>query len=188
VTAAAQQPQGPAMDENLMQDTSLVKVDLCCGPKKPPGFIGVDICQCPGVDIVHDLTQSFPFDDNHIDYLRAHDALEHLPDRIRTMNEIFRVCKNGAIVDVMVPSTDGRGAFQDPTHVSYWNINSFVYYSSQYQAWDLCRQYGFKGDFKIENLQNIQTGQNVIHVVAVLRVVKPGAPESPLAHKIIAVR
>lgn len=30
---------------------------------------------------------------------------------------------------IQVPSTDGRGAFQDPTHVSYWNENSFLYYT-----------------------------------------------------------
>lgn len=27
------------------------------------------------------------------------------------------------------PSTDGRGAFQDPTHFSFWNSNSFWYYT-----------------------------------------------------------
>ena len=27
------------------------------------------------------------------------------------------------------PSTDGRGAFQDPTHVSFWNSNSFWYHT-----------------------------------------------------------
>ena len=32
------------------------------------------------------------------------------------------------------PSTDGRGAFQDPTHVSFWNSNSFWYYTKREQA------------------------------------------------------
>jgi hypothetical protein len=32
------------------------------------------------------------------------------------------------------PSTDGRGAFQDPTHVSFWNKNSFWYYTSEIHA------------------------------------------------------
>jgi len=31
------------------------------------------------------------------------------------------------------PSTDGRGAFQDPTHCSWWNENSFWYYTRQQQ-------------------------------------------------------
>ena len=110
------------MNENL------VKVDLCCGIRKPEGFIGVDIVQLPGVDIVCNLNEAFPFDDNSVDYLRAHDAIEHLPDKIKTMNEIWRVCKHDAVIDIEVPSTDGRGAFQDPTHISYWNLNSFCYY------------------------------------------------------------
>ena len=28
----------------------------------------------------------------------------------------------------------GRGAFQDPTHVSFWNPNSFWYYTRREQA------------------------------------------------------
>ena len=34
----------------------------------------------------------------------------------------------------LTPSTDGRGAFQDPTHVSFWNSNSFWYYTRPEQA------------------------------------------------------
>ena len=152
---------------------NVIKVDLCCGSKKPEGFIGVDIVDCPGVDIVCDLSDKFPFEDNYVDYLRAHDAIEHLPDKIRTMNEICRVCKNGATVDIKVPSTDGRGAFQDPSHVSYWNINSFYYYTSGAPTYfELARRYGFQGNFKIENIYNISAFDGIVHVVALLKVVK----------------
>ena len=34
----------------------------------------------------------------------------------------------------LTPSTDGRGAFQDPTHVSFRNSNSFWYYTRPEQA------------------------------------------------------
>jgi len=155
-----------AMTENI------IRVDICCGSAKPPGFIGVDIVECSGVDIVHDLTESFPFEDNYADYLRAHDAIEHLPDKLKTMNEIYRVCKNGAIVDIKVPSTDGRGAWQDPTHVSFWNINSFLYYSDDYPHYELGQRYGFKGNFKINELYNISGIDGIVWVVAQLRVVK----------------
>lgn len=153
--------------------TALVKVDLCCGPNKPAGFVGVDIAPGPGVDVVHDLSTGFPFADSSVDHLRAHDAIEHLPDRIRTMNEIWRVCRDQATVDIKVPSTDGRGAFQDPTHVSYWNINSFAYYSSDHPNYFAqCRRYGFKGDFRILRLYDIGTRDSVIHTVAQLVVRK----------------
>ena len=151
----------------------IVRVDICSGPSKPPGFIGIDIVAGPDIDIVHDLSKGFPFEDSSVDYLRAHDAIEHLHEKIETMNEIFRVCKNGATVDIKVPSTDGRGAYQDPTHVSYWNINSFYYYCSDYpNYYKQNRVYGFKGDFQIKQLYNIGTRDNIIHVVAMLIVRK----------------
>jgi predicted SAM-dependent methyltransferase len=144
-----------------------LKVDLCCGAAKPAGFVGVDFFAAPGVDIVHDLRTGFPFEDSSVEHLRAHDAIEHLPDRIHTMNEIWRVCRHGATVDISVPSTDGRGAFQDPTHVSFWNINSFFYYCSDHRVYhEQCRRYGFKGDFRIRQLYNHSKVDGVVHVVA----------------------
>ena len=50
------------------------------------------------------------------------------------MNEIHRVLAPGGILLSMTPSTDGRGAWQDPTHISFWNQNSFFYYTREQQA------------------------------------------------------
>ena len=150
-----------------------LRVDIGCGDRKPDNFVGVDVCPGLGVDIVADLNQRFPFPDNSVDELRAYDTIEHLVDRIHTMNEIWRICKPGAKVDILVPSTDGRGAFQDPTHVSFWNINSFLYYCIDFPNYiDLCRKYGFKGAFKAVRLEHEESSHNVIHVKAELVVIK----------------
>lgn len=155
----------------------MLRVDIGCGDSKPDGFIGVDICPGAKVDIVADISKEFPFEDNSVDELRAYDVVEHLPDRINTMNEIWRVCKPGARIDILVPSSDGRGAFQDPTHISFWNINSFKYYCVEFPGYlYLCHKYGFKGAFKVLNLEHRQSEDQVIHVKADLEVVKP-APE-----------
>jgi spore maturation protein CgeB len=151
-----------------------LNVDLGCGSSKPTGFVGVDVCFSPGVDVVADLTKRFPFTDNSVEIVRAHDTVEHLPDRIHTMNEIWRICKPNAVVDIRVPSTDGRGAFQDPTHVSYWNANSFKYYCIEFPPYlDLCHKYGFNGQFSLNSLESIEAEENVIHVHAILTAVKP---------------
>ena len=159
---------------NCQSHLQPLRIDLGCGINKPEGFVGVDIYPGLGVDIVADISKEFPFSDSSIDELRAHDIIEHLPDRINTMNEIWRVCKHGAKVDIRVPSTDGRGAFQDPTHISFWNINSFLYYCNEYPAYlELCRRYGFKGEFSAIHLEHEESPGGVIHVIAQLRVVKP---------------
>ncbi len=149
------------------------RLDLGCGTNKPDNFIGVDIYPGSGVDIVADLNTKFPFEDNSVDEVRAHDVIEHLPDKMHTMNEIWRICKPGAVVDIRVPSTDGRGAFQDPTHVSFWNINSFLYYCVDFPSYlQLCQRYGFKGAFKVLQLEHEESSDKIVHVRAELSVVK----------------
>ena len=152
-----------------------LKVDIGCGDRKPRGFVGVDCVAGPRVDVVADLSKRFPFETGTVDAVRAYDSIEHLPDRLHTMNEIWRICKPGARVEIMVPSTDGRGAFQDPTHVSFWNINSFFYYAEEFPDYlALCRKYGFKGAFRIVRLENVTSTHEVIHVRAELIAVKDG--------------
>jgi SAM-dependent methyltransferase len=172
-----QRPETAFLQEALQTEQpppgNLVRVDLGCGARKAPGFIGVDVFPAPGVDIVADLSTAFPFADNSVDELRAYDFIEHLPDRLRTMNEIWRVCKDGALVDLFVPSTDGRGAFQDPTHVSFWNVNSFKYFTVEHPYFiELCQCYGFRGAFHLESLKQYESPEQVIHVHALLRAIK----------------
>ncbi|MCY7333708.1 MAG: glycosyltransferase [Pseudanabaena sp. CAN_BIN31] len=155
-----------------------LRIDLGCGIWKPEGFIGVDISPSPNVDVVANLNRRFPFSDNSAEIIRAHDVIEHLDNRIHTMNELWRISKPDALIDIRVPSTDGRGAFQDPTHVSFWNINSFLYYCVEYPAYlKLCRSYGFKGDFSVVSLTEELSGDNVIHINALLKAVKDTKPE-----------
>lgn len=81
-----------------------------------------------------DLTQPWPFEDGSVGAFRAHDLIEHLPDKMHTMRELHRCLRPGGWLLSMTPSTDGRGAWQDPTHVSFWNQNSFWYYTRDAQA------------------------------------------------------
>ena len=47
---------------------------------------------------------------------------------IHFMEEAHRVLRPAGRLDCTVPSTEGRGWAQDPTHVSYWNENSVLYF------------------------------------------------------------
>jgi glycosyltransferase involved in cell wall biosynthesis len=76
-----------------------------------------------------DLNNGIPLEDNSVGAIWASHIIEHLHDKHMIMKEIHRVLVDGGWAFIQVPSTDGRGAFQDPTHVSYWNENSFWYYT-----------------------------------------------------------
>lgn len=116
-----------SLAEKWANINKLYKIDLCGGHGKPEGYIGVDLANS---DITVDLNGPWPFQDGSVGVIRAHDAIEHLRNPIHTMKEVYRVLAPGGLFLTMTPSTDGRGAFQDPTHVSFWNRNSFLYYTN----------------------------------------------------------
>lgn len=120
-----------ALAEREADLRGLRKIDLGGGLYGKPGYETVDIKN--GM-IQADLTKSWPFNDGEIGVINASHVIEHLPDKHFTMCEMHRVLAHGAWAFIEVPSTDGRGAFQDPTHVSYWNENSFFYYTRKEQA------------------------------------------------------
>jgi SAM-dependent methyltransferase len=109
----------------------LRQVELGGRMASKPGYETVDL---KDADFCCDLNGRWPFDDSSVGIIRAMDVFEHLRDSIHTMQEVSRVLAPGGYLICQVPSTDGRGAFQDPTHVSYWNENSFLYYTNEYWA------------------------------------------------------
>jgi glycosyltransferase involved in cell wall biosynthesis len=118
--------------EKDAEDKNLLKIDIGGGLNPYPGYKTVDIRK--EADWVADLNNGIPLPDNSVGVLNASHILEHLHDKHKIMCEIHRVLAPGGWVFIDVPSTDGRGAFQDPTHVSYWNENSFLYYTDSYLA------------------------------------------------------
>lgn len=152
-----------------------MKIDLGCGLKKRSGYFGIDKVNFPDVDLVWDCNNPIPLEDNCADEIVAISFLEHIDNdrKIHIMDEIFRLLKPGGIFISKTPSTDCRGAFQDPTNTAYWNENSFYYYvKDEYR--NLC---GIKAKFDIINLNTSRvTNRQVCWVDAVLKANKPVDP------------
>ncbi len=107
-------------------DQGLLKLDLGGRFNKTKGYLTVDM---KNADILRNLNLDWHIDDSSVGVVRAFDIFEHLRNPIHVMKELYRVLTPGGYALIQVPSTDGRGAFQDPTHVSFWNENSFLYYT-----------------------------------------------------------
>ena len=147
-----------------------VRLDLGCGNVKAVGFQGVDVHPYPGVDYVIDFSKDglTAFEESSVDMIRTIDFIEHIQDKVFTLEQIYRALKHNGTVYIQVPSTDGRGAFQDPTHVSYWNENSFqdMYMNGLYR-------YGAKYNFVVDSLCTTEVNdQGVCWVQTTLRAIK----------------
>lgn len=110
------------------------KLDLGCGSSKKEGYIGVDVLPLKGVDIVHSLIQfPYPFEDNSIDEIWMDNVLEHLPNPVRVVEELHRICKPNAKVTICVPYFRSLYAFIDPTHVNFFSVQWFNYFDPKHE-------------------------------------------------------
>lgn len=149
-----------------------MKLNLGCCDALLDGYVNVDVIAFPGV-VVADLRQPWPWEDDSVEQVRAWDIVEHLPDKIHTMNELWRVLAPGGTAEIVVPTTDGPGAFQDPTHVSFWNRRSFLYYEagSAYRE-RFAHAYGIRARFRTVR-ERTDPSVDGPRLTIVLQAVKP---------------
>ena len=109
----------------------LLKIDLAPKSKVSPEYKSIEDFFQPSN---YKLDGKLPLPDSSVGVLNASHILQKVQDKLLIMSEIHRVLAHGGWAFIEVPSTDGRGAFQDPTHLSYWNENSFLYYTEKEYA------------------------------------------------------
>jgi SAM-dependent methyltransferase len=143
-----------------------------------PGFVNVDRVFPEGSIVPPrlgdpsfewaDLSEPWPWEDSTVEHIRAHDIIEHILAKIHTMNEAWRVLKPGGTFDIAVPTTDGPGAWQDPTHVSFWNRNSFMYFEHlNPHLVRFGKAYGIKCAYRIrsEKLEDVFDGVKKLSIL-----------------------
>lgn len=99
-----------------------LKLNLGCGNRKAAGFVNVDCVAACAPDLVVNLEQMpWPWDDDSVDEVTLTHVLEHLgqsPDAfLAIVRELWRVCCDGARIDIAVPHPRSDFFIGDPTHV-----------------------------------------------------------------------
>jgi len=131
-----------------------MKLDLGCGTHKREGHVGVDISPDCGADIVHDLRVTpWPFADASVDEVHCAHFFEHLDgtERLRFMEELFRILKPGATARVVTPYWTSMDAIQDPTH--RWPPiaeTSYKYFNKAWREEAGLQHYGIYCDFDVD--------------------------------------
>ncbi len=120
----------------------LRKLNIGCGNAPKKGFINLDKERLKGADVVHNLDKyPWPFPNNYFEEVYGQDVIEHLQDLFRAMNEIHRICKNGAIVRLIVPYWHSSAAFY-PNHNYFFNVDSMKAFTEPDRSYD--NYFGFK--------------------------------------------
>lgn len=132
-----------------------VSIDIGCGPGKVNGFIGVDIRDLPGVDIVHDLNLTpWPIEDESVSLIVASHVIEHMNCVISFMSEIYRILKRDGIIIIRYPHYSQRHTFRDPTHKRFMTLESLDYFVIGTELFGEYSDFGFEMVSKKLNVDN----------------------------------
>lgn len=106
-------------------------LDVGCGMKKRMGAVGIDVNPRSDADVVHDLNVTpYPFVSNHFDEIWCDNVVEHLDNVVKVMSELHRIGKPSSKVTIIVPFYPHRQANTDPTHMHFFGIHSFDYFTA----------------------------------------------------------
>src|SRR6185312_8236831 len=97
-------------------------LDIGCGSAKTPGAIGLDISADTDADIVHDLDAfPYPIEDGSFDQILLQDVIEHVREPIHVFEELHRIARPGARIQLRTPHFSSVLAYGDPTHRHYFS-------------------------------------------------------------------
>jgi glycosyltransferase involved in cell wall biosynthesis len=91
-----------------------------------------------------------PHEDNSMGYIGIQDGLAIAPDKVHWMNEFYRVCDNGAIVEMAMAWPGQRHADQHP----YWPFHEFYCFDIRQPHYlKFGRKRGYQGAFVLQRLK-----------------------------------
>ena len=97
-------------------------LDIGCGSAKFPGAVGLDISADTDADVVHDLDAfPYPIEDASFDQILMQDVIEHVAQPIRVFEELHRIARPGARIQLRTPHFSSVLAYGDPTHRHYFS-------------------------------------------------------------------
>ena len=122
---------------------SELRLNLGCGVNHHVGYVNVDRDGEP--DLRHDLeVVPWPWPDDSVGEILLFHVLEHLGRNpsvyLDIMKEMYRVCRDGAMIRISVPHHRHDHFFNDPTHVRAVTSDGMTLFSQR-----LNRQWGEQG-------------------------------------------
>ncbi len=107
----------------------------------------------PAVSLEREHSPRLGTNTNTVGLIVAEYCLQYLPPtkRVAFFESVHRVLAHDGMISTLTPSTDGRAAWQKGDEASYWNENSFWYYTNP----DLCKELGFTGKLQGTALRTI---------------------------------
>lgn len=113
-----------------------LRLNLGCGFDKKAGWINVDKNSLSEPDQLVDLESTpWPWPDSSIAEIQMRHVLEHLGETtdsyLSIISEMWRICRHGALVRIVVPHPRHDHFLNDPTHVRPITVQGLEMFSQK---------------------------------------------------------
>jgi predicted SAM-dependent methyltransferase len=120
------------MGKQLLKNMEGLTLDVGCGLNKDPGAIGLDIRVTPHTNVVADLShRPYPFKPFTFAKFTCKQVLEHFNEPLKILDEMHRIAKAGALVEIEVPHFSCHYMFRSLHHKRFWSYFSLDVYIEQ---------------------------------------------------------
>jgi hypothetical protein len=119
-----------------------MRLNIGSGGGRFAGFTNVDFDPLTKPDLCFNLEVApWPLEENSVDQVVAHHILEHLGEGYFTcLKELYRVCVDGALIDIRVPHPRHDHFLNDPTHRRPITVDGMRLFDKKHN--DFCREQG----------------------------------------------
>jgi len=124
------------IDKHKVLDTinsrTHIELELGCGNRKRiDNSIGIDVLDYECVDIVGDVFDVLKhFPNSSVSAIYSYHFFEHISDLSMLMDELSRVLKRRAILEIVVPHFSNPYFYSDHTHKLSFGLYTFCYFTS----------------------------------------------------------
>lgn len=131
----------------MVNRSKFLRVNLGCGSTKMKGYVNCDSDRRVRPDRLVDITKKLPFRSNSVFEVYTSHTLEHIEKDVlvkRTLPEIWRVCRNGALFKVVVPYMDAQNVLN---HKTRFNEDTFKNWCKE--TYDSSDEFPFRFSFEL---------------------------------------
>lgn len=141
-------------------------LDVGCGTNKYEGAIGLDHNPRTKADVIHDLGEiPYPFEDNEFGLIVSRHVIEHVPDVMAFIEELYRITENGGTIRLVTPHYTNPDWATDPTHRNHFNSYSFNSFMPERQVFDFYTEIKLKPLKTYVSLANLWRGLGIEFLV-----------------------
>ena len=114
-----------------MNDSKVIRLNIGAGQNIIPGYVNIDISN--RADITLDLGKDkLPYANDTVDLIFSYHTLEHIPDYLFALSEIYRVLKHDGLFLVGLPYvTSTEFHLINPYHLHNFNEYSFDFFDPE---------------------------------------------------------